>query len=184
MIRSFFTVTAIAVLGAVVPAQMTQNCRPGVDAGIIACPCSNPPTAGGLGCDNFGGGPALSGTLDATGVPDLANDTITLHATGTNSSALNVFFVGSALHPTGLLHGAGVRCVTTSLKRLATGSASSGAISFGWQTGGCVSCVSGPLLSGDTRHYFNIYRDPNAAGPCGSTASTVNVTNSGSITWF
>jgi hypothetical protein len=40
-----------------------------------------------------------------------------------------------------------------------------------------------PISAGQTRHYFNIYRDPSAAGPCGNTASTVNLTNSGSITW-
>lgn len=188
MIRSSFVFAAIALLCPSVQAQMTQNCRPGVDAGIIACPCSNPPVAGGFGCDNFGGGPAPSGTLDATGVADLANDTITLHATGTNITAFNVFFTGSGtLHPTGIPLAAGVRCVTTALKRLYTGSASGGAISRGFPT----SSISGrstllgvPISPGETRHYFNIYRDPNAAGPCGSTASTVNLTNSGSITWF
>ena len=167
---------------------MVQNCRPGVDAGIIACPCSNPPAGGGLGCNNFGAGPAQSGTLNATGSASLSSDSIHLVASGCNNTSLNVFFTGSgALHPTGLVHGAGVRCVTTALKRLYTGSASGGAITRPGMADPSVSARSAalgvPISAGQTRHYFNIYRDPSAAGPCGNTASTVNLTNSGSITW-
>jgi hypothetical protein len=43
--------------------------------------------------------------------------------------------------------------------------------------------LSVPISAGQTRHYFNVYRDPAAAGPCGNTASTVNTTNTGSIAW-
>jgi len=39
------------------------------------------------------------------------------------------------------------------------------------------------ISAGETRHYFNLYRDNQAATPCGNTASTVNTTNAGSITW-
>jgi hypothetical protein len=43
--------------------------------------------------------------------------------------------------------------------------------------------LNSPISPGETRYYFNVYRDPAAAGPCGNTASTVNTTNAGSITW-
>jgi hypothetical protein len=70
-------------------------CLPG-HGGVIACPCNNPPVAPGLGCDNFGAGPAESGRLDATGVASLGADTVVLQATGENNTSLNVFFAGTA----------------------------------------------------------------------------------------
>jgi hypothetical protein len=166
---------------------MVQNCIPG-SGGIIACPCSNPAVAPGLGCNNFGAGPTASGLLDASGVASLANDTVVLNASGENNTSLNVFFAGSGtLHPTGLPQGAGVRCVTTSLKRLYTAGASGGAVSRPGMADLSISARSAalavPISAGETRHYFNVYRDPAAAGPCGNTASTVNTTNTGSIAW-
>jgi len=163
-----------------------QNCVPGT-GGVTACPCANPPAGGGLGCDNFGAGPADSGTLNGTGNASLANDTLVLNATGENNTALTVFFTGSGALTNGVAHGAGIRCVNVSLKRLYTGNASAGAISRPGMGDPSVSvrtaALGVPISAGDTRHYFNIYRDPNAAGPCGNTASTVNLTNSGSVTW-
>lgn len=164
-----------------------QHCFPGA-GGIIPCPCANPPVAPGLGCDNFGAGPVDSGTLDGTGTPSLTGDTVVLQATGENNISLTVFFTGSgALSATGIAHAAGVRCVATGLKRLYSGSASAGAISRPGMGDPSVSArtaaVGAPISAGETRHYFNIYRDPGAATPCGDTASTVNLTNSGSLTW-
>jgi hypothetical protein len=113
---------------------------------------------------------------------------VVLNASGENNTSLNVFFAGSGtLHPTGLPQGAGVRCVTTSLKRLYTAGASGGAVSRPGMADLSISARSAaravPISAGDTRHYFNVYRDPAAAGPCGDTASTVNTTNTGSIAW-
>ena len=160
----------------------TSLCDPGV-AGVIACPCSNAPAGAGRGCDNFGAGPVDSGTLTATGVAYLSMDTVVLHATGENDTSFSVFWTATTLiaHP-GVVHGADVRCVS-GLKRIYTGSASGGAISRPGLGDPSVSTVGGPIGAGDTRYYFAIYRDPGAAGPCGISASTVNLTNVGSITW-
>ena len=168
------------------PPLMVQACIPG-EGGVLNCPCGNPPVSPGLGCNNFGAGPSESGTLNAEGVASLASDTVSLLATGCNNTSLNVFFTGSGTLSSGVPNGAGIRCVTTALKRLYTGSASGGAIirpGMGDQTVSARSAALGvPISAGQTRHYFNIYRDPAAAGPCGNPASTVNTTNAGSITW-
>jgi hypothetical protein len=176
---------------------MTQFCRPGVDTGIIACPCSNPPTGVQPGCNNFGGGDLTTGAgLNATGTTDdsadtTATPTVFLTATGTNTTALNVFWSGKPpAHATGLVHGAGVRCVTVQLKRLYTASASGGVVTRPRLPAGTDPSVSqrhtdtgAPLAPPETRYYFNIYRDPAAAAPCGVASSTINLTNAGSMNW-
>jgi len=186
-----------------VVSPMVQNCRPGIDPGLIACPCGNPPAGGGLGCNNFQPtGPVASATLTASlntgSAADLSDDgdgspQVVLMATGENSGALTVFWTGkNPKNATGVPHAAGVRCVTASLKRLYNKLASGGGLSGGAvnaPTGAEVSvslrsaAVGAPIAPGETRKYFNIYRDPQAAGPCGASSSTVNLTNSGGITW-
>jgi len=162
-------------------------CIPGA-LGSIPCPCGNPPAGGGLGCDNFSAGPAASGTLMATGTASLAGDTLILQATGENDTSLTVFWQGQdPTIPGGVVHGAGVRCVGTQLRRLYIGSAAGGAISRPGPGGPAVSARSAALgdtiPTGAARHYFNVYRDPLAAGPCGNTASTVNLTNALTVIW-
>jgi hypothetical protein len=192
-------------LGPVIAATTTvpmQNCRPGIDPGLIPCPCGNAPAGGGLGCNNFGSGPAQSGTLTVAlmsgSSASLADDgdgspQVLLMASGENSNALTVFWQGkNPKSSTGVAHAAGVRCVTQNLKRLYFKSASGGGAA-----GGAVNAPTGAELSislrsaqvgtaisqGETRKYFNIYRDPQAAGPCGASSSTVNLTNSAGVTW-
>lgn len=165
---------------------MTQFCFPGQN-GVLPCPCGNPPVAPGLGCDNFGAGPAESGEIDASGAASLAQDTVVLEVTGTNNTSLTVFWQGTGFQPEGFVHGAGIRCVLTNLKRLYTGSASSGAIARAGAGDSSVSARSAelgsPIPLGHPRHYFAVCRDPNAAGACGNPAATVNVTNAGTIVW-
>jgi hypothetical protein len=179
--------TLLLVRGGCNASPFTPICLPG-QGGIIPCPCGNPPAGGGLGCNNFGAGPAASGTLAGSGNNSLSGDTIVLAASGENNTSLTVFWQGrDPVHPTGVPHAAGVRCVTQTLKRLYTGNASGGAISRPGMGDASVSArsaaVGDPILAGQNRHYFTIYRDPSAAGPCGNTASTVNLTNAGTITW-
>jgi hypothetical protein len=164
-----------------------QNCVPGQD-GVIACPCANPPVPPGLGCNNFGTGPVESGILNGTGTPSLSADTVSLTASGLNNTFTTVFFTGEGVLSTGTVNGAGVRCVDTNLKRLYTGPAPAATIT---KPGGgdptvsaATAALGAPITAGQTRHYFVVYRDPNAAAPCGNTSSTVNLTNSGSLTWF
>jgi hypothetical protein len=162
-------------------------CFPG-SPNVPACPCSNPPASGGLGCDNFGAGPAQSGKLGASGVASLAADSVVLLATGENNSSLTVFWQGrDPLPAVGVVHGAGVRCVSATLRRLYTGAASGGAVQRpggGDPSVSVRSAAAGDVIApGQNRHYFAIYRDPGAAGPCGSSGATVNLTNAGTILW-
>jgi hypothetical protein len=165
---------------------MTAECQPG-QGGVISCPCGNPPAGGGLGCDNFGAGPADSGTLSASGLASLSGDTVVLTATGENNTATTVFWTGKDPVTSGTAHGAGVRCVISNLRRLYVHSASGGTVAAPVGGDPTVSsrtaAVGSPISPGETRHYFNIYRDPAAAGPCGNTSSTVNLTSAGAITW-
>jgi len=166
---------------------MVQACFPGT-GGVASCPCGQPANPAG-GCANFGTGATSGAVLDATGTPSLAADTVVLNTTNHRpaSAITNVFFTGSGSLSTGVPHGAGVRCVSTALKRLYTGQTSGGSLSRPGMGDPTVSArcaaLSVPISAGETRHYFNLYRDNQAAGPCGNTSSTVNVTNAGSITW-
>ena len=151
-----------------------------------ACPCGNPGLAG-RGCDNFGsatGGASFS----ATGLPLLSSDSLVLSAAAENSAALTIFWTGSNVSSSqGVVHGAGIRCVS-GLSRLYTGSASGGAITRPGSSDPSVSArsaaVGAPIQAGETRYYFTIYRDPQAATPCGNSASTVNLSNAVAVQWI
>ena len=168
---------------------LTQFCFPG-NGGVMGCPCGQPNNATG-GCANFGSGATSGAVLNASGVASLSADSVVLLATNERPSPItNVFWTGKVPPvPGGVAHGAGVRCVIQNLKRLYTGQTVGGAISSPGMGDASVSArtaqVSGgtPILAGETRLYFNLYRDNQAAGPCGNTASTVNLTNAGSIIW-
>jgi len=174
---------------------MVQNCFPGTGS-VINCPCGQPANATG-GCANFGATATSGGRLTASGTPSLAADTVVLittnHRTAPAAGILNVFFAstGTTL-PNGVANGAGVRCYNQVLKRLYTGQTSppaSGSLSKPGAGDPSVSARSAALGSaisaGQTRHYFNLYRDQSATAPsaCNNTASNVNVTNAGSILW-
>ena len=165
--------------------SIVQMCDPG-QSGVIPCPCGNPPAFPGTGCNNFGsatGGADLAGS----GNPSISSDSLLLAASGENATALTVFWTGDVLiAPPGVAHAAGVRCVAN-LFRLYTGNASGGSIS---RPGGGDASVSArsaavgtPISAGQQRYYFTIYRDPMAAGPCGNTASTINLTNTVRAQW-
>ena len=92
----------------------------------------------------------------------------------------------------GVANGAGVRCYNQVLKRLYTGQTSppaSGSLSKPGMGDPSVSArsaaLSSPISAGQTRHYFNLYRDAAATAPaaCNNTLSNVNVTNTYSIQW-
>ena len=156
------------------------------DGSGTACPCGNTGLAG-HGCDNFGS--ATGGALfSASGLPLLSSDSIGLSVVGENSSALTIFWTGNNVSsPQGIVHGAGIRCVS-GLSRLYTGSASGGAITRPGAGDPSVSArsaaVGAPITAGETRYYFTIYRDPQAATPCGNSASTVNLSNAVGVQWI
>jgi hypothetical protein len=167
------------------PTSMVPFCFPG-QVGVVSCPCANPPASNRRGCDNFG---AMSGgaMLSSVGTASLAQDTLELIALGENASAFTIFLQATAQLPSGTTFGAGVSCIQTNLKRLYTGNALAGAISR--PASGNLSVHARSRQLGDTisagqhRYYMAYYRDPHAAGPCGSTASTFNASPAGDVLW-
>jgi subtilisin-like proprotein convertase family protein len=163
----------------------TSFCDPGV-GGVVGCPCGNPPSGAGRGCNNFG---SITGgaTLSAAGNASLAADTLVFTCTGENNTAFSVFLQGTVNNVTGVPYGAGVRCVAGALKRLYTGAASGGTITRPGGTDPDVhtrsAALGDPILAGQTRYYSTYYRDPSAAVPCGNPLSTFNDSQAGSIVW-
>ncbi|MFN0009732.1 MAG: hypothetical protein ACKVXR_17695, partial [Planctomycetota bacterium] len=176
---------------------MIGQCFPGT-GGVITCPCpSQAPANPAGGCANHGAGSTAGGVLTGTGNASLAADTLSITSSGMRptASVLNVFFSykpGTATPTSGIVSGAGVRCTGTggSLKRLYTGNASGGSITRPGMGDLSVSAKSATftghaIVSGETRHYFNVYRDGQAsqAANCNNPLTTTNLTNMGAVTW-
>ena len=178
-----------------VTSPMVANCFPGTGT-TIPCPCGQPANASG-GCANFGPTATSGATITASGTASLAADTLILttanHRTAPAAGILNVFFASTGTTiPNGVANGAGVRCYNQVLKRLYTGQTNppaSGSLSKPGMGDPSVSArsaaLSSPISAGQTRHYFNLYRDQQATAPaaCNNTTSNVNVTNAGSVLW-
>jgi hypothetical protein len=83
-------------------------CDPGV-GGVSSCPCSNPPSGPGRGCNNSSatGGAILS----ASGGTSLAFDDLVFTTSGEKPSALSIVLQGDLLIAPGAVYGQGVRCV-------------------------------------------------------------------------
>ncbi len=163
----------------------TSLCDAG-SGGVGSCPCSNPPAGAGRGCDNSSasGGARLS----ASGIAYLAQDSLLFTTSGENPSATSVVLQGSALAPTGIAFGHGVRCVGGVLKRLYVKGASGGAISAPDLAGGDPSvstrsaALGDPIQSGEERWYLVYYRDAGVLGGC-PPASAFNATQTGRVGW-
>jgi hypothetical protein len=169
------------------PTPMVAFCFPG-ESGTRQCPCGNPPTASGRGCNNFGAGPAESAKLTASGVASLGADTVVFTSAGENNTSTSVLIEAKTAVFGGFAFGAGVRCVSGGLKRLYTGAASGGTFtrpSIADPTSVSVrSAAQGDtILAGEHRYYVAYYRDPSASGPCGNVTSTFNCTPSGDVAW-
>ncbi len=164
----------------------TSLCEPWV-SGVIACPCSNPPSGSGRGCDNSSstGGASLS----ASGIAYLAIDSLAFATSGQNPTALSLVVQGSALVSAGQVYGQGVRCAGGTLKRLYTKVASGGSISApdfgaGDPTVSARSAAKGDVIQpGQSRWYLVYYRDPNVLGGCDAWR-TFNATQTGQVIWW
>ena len=158
-------------------------CVPG-QAGTIACPCSNPPTSAGAGCDNSAatGGASLS----ASGAARLSSDTLVLATSGETPTATSIVLQGSASLASGVVFGQGVRCAGGTLLRLYVEAATAGGISEPDAGDPSVSARSAALgdaiQAGERRWYLVYYRDPAVLGGCPPT-STFNATQTGRVTW-
>jgi hypothetical protein len=162
------------------PAQ--PFCDPG-SGGVPACPCANPPGGADRGCDNSGatGGASLTGSGSAS----LAADTL-VFATAGELPSVTTSLVQGVSTITGVAFGQGVRCVTGTLKRLYSHTASGGGISLPGPGDLPVSARSAalgdPIASGSQRFYFAMYRDPVVLGGC-PASRTFNCTNASAVLW-
>ena len=158
-------------------------CSPGI-AGVIACPCSNPPSGQGRGCDNS----SLTGgaTLDALGVASLGADSVQFTSGAERPNATTVLLQGNASIASGAVFGQGVRCVGGGLKRLYVRAAVGGSISVPQAGDPQVSAQSAtlgdPISAGQQRYYMAYYRDPIVLGAC-SALSTFNGTTAIDVLW-
>lgn len=86
----------------------SSYCHPGYDT-VGACPCGNPPSAYGRGCNNSQstGGAKLS----LSGNWMLSWDTLVLSGAQVKSNAISVFNQGSAALASSVTFGQGLRCV-------------------------------------------------------------------------
>jgi hypothetical protein len=165
------------------PPGITPYCDPGL-SGVIACPCSNPPSTTGRGCDNSSatGGASIS----ASGAASLGADTLVFSTADETPVATSIVLQGSAADPTGVVFGQGVRCVTGTLLRLYVKSASGGSISAPSGADPTVSASSAALgdtiVGGQNRYYMVYYRDPLVLGGC-PPSQTFNGTNALDVPW-
>jgi Tol biopolymer transport system component len=162
------------------------RCEPGV-GGVITCPCSNPPSGAGRGCDNSA---ATGGaTLAAAGIAYLSMDRLVFTTSGERPTAFSIVMQGNTLLPNGVVYGQGGRCVGGATKRLFTKTAVAGSITApdfgaGDPTVSARSAAKGDvILPGQSRWYLVFYRDPIVLGGC-PASSTFNATQTGQVTWW
>jgi len=167
-------------------APMVSLCDAGT-GGVIACPCSNPPSGPGRGCDNSAatGGAVLS----ASGIAYLSQDTLVFATSGQKPTALSIVLQGNALLASGTVFGQGVRCAGGSLKRLYTKLASGGSITAPDFGAGDPSvsersaALGQAIPAGQSRWYLVYYRDPVILGGC-PAIGTFNGTQTGEVAWL
>jgi hypothetical protein len=158
-------------------------CEPGT-AGVIACPCANPPTNAGLGCNNSSstGGAHLA----ATGVASLSADTLVFTTSGEKPTATSLVLQGDGVSASGNVFGQGVNCVTGQFSRLYLKTAAGGSITAPQGADPAVhvrSAAQGDTIAAGTRRYYAVhYRDATVLGGC-PAASTFNITQGLRVLW-
>ena len=164
---------------------VSSVCHPGV-GGVIACPCSNPPSGPFRGCDNSAGtGGAM---LTASGATVLSSDSLVFTSQGERPTATSILLQGTAYVWSGLPYGQGVRCLSGVRTRLFTKIASGGAVTAPDFAEGdrSVSARSSrlgdPIAPGESRWYHVLYRDPVVLGNC-PAARTFNATQTLEVAW-
>jgi len=168
----------------VVPA-FTSRCVP-ASAGVIPCPCSNPPAGPDRGCDNSAGSGGAS--LAARGSTQLSADGLVFTTSGEMPSALSVLVQGNTFLPAGVSYGQGVRCLGGRLLRLYSKTAVAGVIRAPDRDAGDApisvrSASKGDVIhAGQSRWYAVYYRDPTVLGSC-PASSTFNSSQAGEIAW-
>ena len=167
--------------------DFTSLCDPGA-GGVTGCPCANPPSGPGRGCDNSS---ATGGAvLTASGGTFLSSDSLVFETSGEKPNALSIVMQGNGVISGGVIHGQGVHCLGgTILRRLFTKAASGGSITAPDFGAGDPSLSArsrelGDVISpGESRWYLVYYRDPIVLGGCGAN-STFNSTQTGRVAWL
>jgi hypothetical protein len=158
-------------------------CEPGI-IGTMQCPCSNPPTSLGRGCENSSSTGGAS--LTTTGLARLGTDNLAFVTGAEKPGALSIVLQGITMNASGATFGQGVRCVAGSLKRLYIKSAIGGTITAPGAGDPSVSSRSTALgdviAQGMHRFYGVYYRDPVVLGGCPAT-STFNMTQQLDVLW-
>ncbi|MBK7642573.1 MAG: PD40 domain-containing protein [Planctomycetes bacterium] len=164
----------------------TGICDPGTN-NVLPCPCNNPPSGPGQGCDNssFTGGAILA----AQGYAYVSIDSLVFTTLLEKPSALSILLQGSGVAVNGVAFGQGVRCAGGVLKRLYVKQAANGSITAP-ELGAGDATVSArcaqlgiPIQSGQAHIYQVYYRDSAVLGGC-PAASTFNATQAGSVSWW
>ena len=165
--------------------DFTSLCEPGV-GGVIACPCSNPPTGPGRGCDNSSATGGAS--LTASGGTYLSSDSLVFTTSGEKPTALSIVGQWNNTVASGVTFGQGVRCTAGTLKRLFSQNAVAGSITVpnfgaGDPSVSARSAAKGDtILAGSSRWYLVYYRDNTVLGGCPPLAN-FNSTQTGRVTW-
>jgi hypothetical protein len=159
-------------------------CEPGV-SGVMACPCLNPPSGAGRGCNNSEttGGASIFAAGNAT----LALDTLTFTTANQTAFGTTILMQGTADNGGGVPFGQGVRCVDGALLRLYVKSpGGAGGILVPGVGDPSVSAAATALgdviVGGQHRYYMAYYRDPVVLGGC-PPGATFNGTNAQDVIW-
>jgi hypothetical protein len=154
------------------------------DGSTTACPCSNPSSGTGRGCNNSAATGGAS--LVAAGNASLASDALVLLSADQRPTGTSVVLQGTSSNVSALVFGQGLRCVAGSLTRLYTKSAVGGGVTApqaGDPSVSARSATQGDAIgAGQHRFYMVYYRDPVVLGGC-PAASTFNGTNAVDVTW-
>jgi Tol biopolymer transport system component len=165
--------------------NFTSLCDPGI-AGVIGCPCANPPSGPDHGCDNSSG--TGGAVLFALGGTFLSSDFLDFTTRGELPTSLSILTQWTGVNSSGAIFGQGVRCTSGTFKRLYTKAAVAGSITAPDFNAGDpqVSVRSeargDTILAGQSRWYLVYYRDPIVLGGC-PASSTFNATQTGQVTW-
>jgi len=158
-------------------------CEPGV-SGVMACPCANPPTGPGLGCDN--GSHTGGAQLRASGGATLSNGSLAFSTSGERPTATSILLQGTGQLVAGVTFGQGVTCVTGTQKRLYLKTATAGSIAAPGPGDLSVlarsTALGDPITPGTHRYYGVYYRDPTPLGGCPAT-SGFNITQQLDVLW-
>ena len=166
--------------------HFTSLCEPG-QGGVVDCPCANPPSGSGRGCDNSAG--TGGAVLAASGSCHLATDSLCFTTGAELAHATSILLQSTSTTPTGVAFGQGVRCTAGLMKRLFVKSAVNGSITApdfaaGDSTISARSSAVGDVIhAGENRFYLVYYRDPVVLGGCWA-GGTFNCTQTGQILWW